>query len=114
MSDETIYPIAVIGGGAAGTMAALRGVLNNDVVLLFPGSPKDKKKSRGFWVAKVENMPGYHGYKKGIENPNRETFKWIQEESDYSERLHLQKNRGIVSIKKEGDLFVLTDNKDDV
>ena len=106
-----VYPIAVIGGGAAGTMAALRGVLNNDDVLMFPGSPKDKKRSRGFWVAKVENIPGLHHYKKGIVGPHQETMQWIAE-SPHAERLHVQKNRGVVSIKKDGDVFILKDNKD--
>lgn len=55
--SEKIYPVAVIGGGSAGVMAALRCVLNNDEVLFFPGAPKDKKKSRAMWVRKIENMP---------------------------------------------------------
>ena len=41
--SEKIYPIAVIGGGAAGTTAMLMAVLNNDECLFFPGSPKNKK-----------------------------------------------------------------------
>jgi thioredoxin reductase (NADPH) len=65
----------VIGGGAAGVMAALRGTLNNKQVLFFPGSPKNKKKSRAQWVSKVENMPGYSQYKKGIVQPHMETIK---------------------------------------
>ena len=74
-----VYPIAVIGGGSAGVMATLRSVLNNDETILFPGSAKDKKKSRGFWVSKVENMPGHLEYKKGIEQPNLESLKWLSE-----------------------------------
>ena len=35
--NESVYPIAVIGGGAAGVMAVLRTVLNNDQCLFFPG-----------------------------------------------------------------------------
>lgn len=70
--------IAVIGGGSAGIMAALRCVLNNDQCLLFPGTGKDKKRSRAFWVSKVENIPGFAHYKKGIEEPNKETLKWIE------------------------------------
>ena len=85
MSKQT-YDIAVIGGGAAGIMATLRGVLNNDTVLLLPGSGQDKKKSRAMWVRKIENMPGFHQYKKGIDDPNRDTIKWI-EESDFKDNL---------------------------
>lgn len=106
-----IYPVCVIGGGSAGTMAALRTVLNNDECLFFPGSPQDKKKSRALWVRKIENMPAHFGYKRGIEDPNIETIKWIQE-SQFKEKLILQKNAGVVSIKKnEHELFEITDSK---
>lgn len=72
------YEIAIIGAGAAGVMAALRGVLNNDQVILFTGSPKDKKKSRAQWVRKVENIPGFQNLEKGIIDPNRQTIESIQ------------------------------------
>lgn len=107
---DKVYQIGVIGGGSAGVMASLRGVLNNDEVIMFTGSPKDRKKSRAFWVAKVENMPGHLEYKKGIVNPNDETLKWISE-SDFKDNFHLIKNRGITEIKKENEIFNLTDNK---
>lgn len=94
-------------------MAALRTVLNNDECLLFPGSPKDKKKSRALWVRKVENMPAHFEYKRGIEEPNAETLKWIAE-SPFKDNLHLQKNTGVTSLKKEGDHFVITDSKNNV
>ena len=109
--EQKIYPVAVIGGGSAGIMAALRTVLNNDECLLFPGSPKDKKKSRALWVRTIENMPAHFQYKRGIEEPNAETLKWIAN-SAFKERLHLQKNLGVVSvIKTDQDLFELTDSK---
>ena len=94
--------IAIIGGGAAGTMAALRGVLNNDDCLYLPGAPKNKKKSRAQWVAKVENMPAYADIKRGITGPGNETIKWIAS-SVHQEKLHLKKNRGAVSITKNED-----------
>lgn len=106
----SVYPVAVIGGGSAGTMAALRTVLNNDDCLYFPGSPKDKKKSRALWVRKVENVPAHLSYKRGIEEPNAETLNWILE-SDFKERMHLQKNTGVTRIKKMGEHFELTDSK---
>jgi len=86
-----------MGGGAAGIMGALRGVLNNDKVMLFPGSGKDKKKSHAFWVKKMENMPGYMNFKKGIDDPSKETINWINQ-SDFSQNLELFKNTGIVII----------------
>lgn len=109
-----IYEVAVVGGGAAGTMAALRVVLNNDECLFFPGTPKDKKKSRAFWVSKIDNMPAHFHYKKGIEEPNKETLDWITQ-SPFASKLHWLKNRGVNSIEKNAEgLFVLTDNKGEV
>jgi thioredoxin reductase (NADPH) len=113
-NESKIYEIAVIGGGAAGVMSVLRGVLNNDEVLFFPGSAKDKKRSRGFWVAKVENMPGYQGYKKGIENPNKDTLEWIKE-SEFKDNLHTVEKTGVTSVEKLADgNFKLVDSNDGV
>jgi thioredoxin reductase (NADPH) len=110
--ENEIYPVAIIGGGSAGTMAALRTILNNRTCIFFPGSGKDKKKSRAFWVAKVENVPGHTRYKKGIEGPNKETLDWMAQ-SKFKEKFIWKKNRGIRKIEKDGDLFILTDDKDE-
>lgn len=111
--SEKIYDVAIIGGGSAGTMAALRSVLNNDETILFGGTGKDKKKSRAMWVTKVENMPGHLEYKKGIDQPNRESLTWLSKESDLKEKFHWMKSKGITKVVKENDLFTLTDNKDE-
>lgn len=109
-----IYPVCVIGGGSAGTMAVFRTILNNDECLFFPGSPKDKKRSRALWVRKVENMPAHFQYKRGIEEPNQEVLKWIQD-SAFKEKLLIQKNSGVVSLKKnESGLFEITDSKNNL
>lgn len=108
--SEKVYSVCVIGGGSAGTMASLRTILNNDECLFFPGSPKDKKKSRALWVKKIENMPGHLQYKRGIEDPNMETIKWIQN-SPFKENFHIQKNVGVVSLKKnEHGIFEIEDS----
>ena len=111
--DQKVYPVCVIGGGSAGTMAVLRTILNNDECLFFPGSPKDKKRSRDLWVRKVENIPGHFQYKRGIQEPNLETMKWILQ-SDFKDNLHTQKNTGVVSVEKQGDVFKITDSKDQI
>lgn len=108
-----IYEVAVIGGGSAGTMAALRVVLNNDECLFFPGSPKNKKRSRAFWVTKVENMPGHLQYKKGIEEPNKENLEWLSI-GPFKEKFIWKKNTGVISIAKNEDgIFTLIDNKNE-
>lgn len=108
--DKYIYSVAVIGGGSAGTMALLRTVLNNDDCLFFPGTPQNKKRSRALWVRKVENMPAHLSYQRGIEQPNAETLKWIQD-SSFSNKLHIQKNVGVTSLQKlEDGTFEIMDS----
>jgi len=111
MDDNLVHSVAIIGGGSAGTMAALRTVLNNDDCIMFPGNAKHRKKSRAFWVAKVENIPDYAHYKKGIVEPNKHTIEWIHQ-SPFKDNLTLMKNLGIDSIEKlPTGLFKLIDNK---
>jgi thioredoxin reductase (NADPH) len=100
------YDVAIIGGGAAGIMGALRGVLNNDRVLLFKGDAKSRKASRAQWVARVDNIPGFQNYKKGIVNPNKETLDFIKE-SLFSENLEVLAQK-VTSIKKVDGRFELT------
>jgi len=111
MSDY-IYPICVIGGGSAGVMAVTRAVLNNDECLFFPGSPKHRKKSRAFWVAKVENVPAHLDYKKGIVEPNNKHLEWLSE-GDFKDKLTWKKNLGVHSLSKRNDgVFEITDTKE--
>lgn len=112
METRKIYPVCVIGGGSAGVMAALRVVLNNDECLFFPGNAKDKKKSRALWVRKIENMPAHFNYKRGIEEPNAETLKWISE-SPFKNNLVNQKNIGVTKLEKDGEIFKITDSKNE-
>jgi thioredoxin reductase (NADPH) len=59
----------------------------------------------------VENVPAHLNYHRGIEEPNLETLKWIQQ-SAFKERLHLQKNLGITHISKNSQgIFELSDSK---
>ena len=112
--SQTVYPVCVIGGGAAGVMATLRTVLNNDTCLFFPGTPKDKKKSRALWVRKVENMPSHLQYKRGIEDPNLETLNWLAQ-SDFKEKLIWKKNVGVTHIEKlTNGHFKITTSKDEI
>ncbi len=96
---QKIYPIAVVGGGSAGVMATMRSILNNDETLFFPGTPKDRKKSRARWVKKVQNMPGHLKYTRGIEEPNNESLNWLAQ-SDFKDIFHWKKDIGIISVSK--------------
>ena len=94
-------------------MAALRVILNNDSCILFSGSPQDKKRSRALWVKKVENMPAHFNYRRGIEEPNAEVFKWILD-SEFKENLTHHKNLGVVKISKKLDSFEIVDSKGNI
>ena len=108
-----IHDVAVIGGGSAGVMATIRVVLNNDECLFFPGSAKDKKRSRAFWVTKVENIPGHLQYKKGIDDPNKESLDWLTT-GPFKEKFIWKKNLGITSVSRNEDgIYTLIDNKGD-
>lgn len=109
--NKKIYSIAVIGGGAAGAMSVSYAVNNHDDVLFIPGNSKNKKRSRAFWVSKIENMPGLLSYSKAIEQPNREMIKEIEDGQLGNYLTHL-KNTGIVSLtKNQAGHFQLKDNK---
>lgn len=107
-----IYEVCVVGGGAAGTMAMQRSVLNNNECLFFTGSPKDQKRSRAFWVTKVENMPALFNYKKAIVDSNAEVVNWILS-SEFKERLILKKNLGVKSISKVESFFKIIDSNEE-
>lgn len=110
MKTKEDFKTVVVGGGAAGIMAALRGVLNNEKVVLYLGSGKARKKSREMWVSKVENMPGYEHYKKGIVNPNKDTLSWIKE-SKFADNLETLRT-SVSEIKKLDDgTFEVHDEK---
>ena len=112
--NNKVFPVCVIGGGSAGVMACLRTVLNNDECLIFPGTPKNKKRSRAFWVSKIENMPSHFSFKKGIENPNKEVIEWIKQ-SPFSENLFFKKNEGVEKISKNSEgLFELVSSKGEI
>jgi thioredoxin reductase (NADPH) len=108
MNSPFIYDVAVIGAGAAGMQATLRAVLNNDATLLFTGDARSRKRSREFWVRKVENMPGLFQLNRAIVDTNVEVLQWI-EQSALKHKLTLKKNKTVTHIEKSQELFILTD-----
>ncbi len=61
-----VYDVAVIGSGAAGSMAAYRAVLNNDVTLFAIGNDDARRHSRGTWVTKLSNTPIYEDQSRSL------------------------------------------------
>ena len=74
MTMDKTYDIAIIGAGAAGSMGALRAVLNNRSSIIFKGSKQSAKRSRAMWVGKVVNMPLMFDRKRAIAESTSETL----------------------------------------
>lgn len=102
------YPIAIIGAGAAGTMAVQRAVLNNDNVLLFTGSRDTQRSSRGYWVRKVDNIPGCLHYERTILELRNDVLKGLAL-SPLAHNLFLIED-SVCQIEKIGNCFKLTDS----
>ena len=65
-------------------------------------------------MTKVENMPDYNHYKKGIQGPNQRTIKWLSQ-CPLKDNLILKENTGIDKLEKlPGGEFKLTDNEGNV
>ncbi|MCP4793217.1 MAG: FAD-binding protein, partial [Actinomycetia bacterium] len=52
--------LIIVGGGIAGSAAALRAAQNGMSALWIRGTRADHKRSRGHWVVNIDNMVGVH------------------------------------------------------
>lgn len=107
------YDLAIIGSGAAGTMAFNRGVLNNDQCILFTGSVQDQKRSRAKWVGKVENVPGHLQLTKAITQPGQEMISWLTAHPQLGSKATVKTGRSVVALTKVAQGFLLTDQMGD-
>lgn len=107
--ESKVYPVAIIGSGAGGTMAVKRAVLNNREVLLFTGAKKEMKRSRGHWVRKVENIPGLEKYKRTLVELRQETLEELSK-GPFSHNLTLVED-SVISIEKDKNAFRLCDKE---
>jgi thioredoxin reductase (NADPH) len=105
--EGKVYPMAVIGAGAGGTMAAKRAVLNNTEVLLFAGAKQERRRSRGNWVRTVDNIPGLSKYKRTLLELRNEVLEELVK-SPLSHNLYLIEE-SIFSVEKHADYFMLVD-----
>ncbi len=105
--EDKIYPIAIIGSGAGGTMAAKRASLNMRDTLFFTGAKKERKRSRGHWVRKVENIPGLSNYTRTLNQLREETLEDISN-SPFGQKL-TRVDDSIASLDKQDDIFIITD-----
>ena len=110
---STVYDVAIVGSGAAGSMGALRAVLNNLNTVAFLGSALNKKKARATWVGKVENMPALFDYPKAISQSSIEVFQWIEKHPTWSPLLKSIKDE-VVEITGTKGNFALKTRKGEV
>ena len=61
--------LIIVGGGVAGSAAALRAAQNGMRAIWIRGTREDAKRSRGHWVVNIDNMIGVH---EGIIRPKLE------------------------------------------
>lgn len=105
--ENKVYPIAIIGAGASGTMAANRAVLNNNEVLVFSGAKQERRRSRGNWVREVDNIPGLGKYQRTVLELRNEVFSDLKT-SPLGHNLYIVED-SILSIEKQAEGFKLTD-----
>ncbi|MBS0655811.1 MAG: NAD(P)/FAD-dependent oxidoreductase, partial [Verrucomicrobia bacterium] len=106
-TQTKVYPVAIIGAGAGGTMATERAILNNREVLLFTGAKPEKKRSRGHWVRAVHNIPGLTKYTRALVELQQETLAHIAS-GPFQHNLSVVED-SVVSIEKQAGLFKLVD-----
>lgn len=104
--EDTLYDLAVIGAGGAGTMAYLRGVLNGNKSVLFTGDADSKRKGRATWVMEVDNIPGMHDLSRPITKTSSSTLKWLAGQESLKDFGSVMKSK-VTKITREGDHFVL-------
>lgn len=105
--ERKVYPIAIIGAGAAGSMAVKRAVLNNNKVLLFTGAKQEQKRSRGYWVRKIDNIPGFGKYERAVLELRNESLKELVD-SPLSRNLYIIED-SVVILEKKAEYFKLVD-----
>ena len=105
--SQKVYPLVIVGAGAAGTMAVKRAVLNNSEVILFTGDKQDRKRSCGNWVTKVDNVPGLEKYKRPILELRNEALEGLVQ-GPFGSNLYIVED-SVVSIEKQEEIFKLAD-----
>ena len=103
---EPMYEIVVIGGGAAGQMAALRSALNHHKTIWFLGDADTSRKGRAQWVSSVDNIPGFFASKRPILSTTKETVNFLMEKTEFASFIDIHKLT-VKRIEKNPDNFTL-------
>ena len=79
---EQSFDIAVVGGGGAGMMAFLRGVLNSNRCALVAGDAGTLRRARATWCPEITEAASSHGLPPPIELTSGSALKWISEQRE--------------------------------
>lgn len=85
------WDVAVVGGGAAGTMAALRAVLFGLKTLWYLGDVDARRRSRAPWVSDVHDLPGWPGQSHPLPAQQVAVQDWIAQQPGLAEKLTVLK-----------------------
>jgi len=85
-TSEQMFDMAVVGGGGAGTMAFLRGVLNSNRSVLFAGDASTLRRARATWCPEITEVAASHGLPAPIELTSGSALQWISEQRELRER----------------------------
>lgn len=105
MSEE--WDVAVVGGGAAGTMTALRAVLYGLKTLWYLGDVDARRRSRAPWVSEVQDMPGFAGIGHPLPAQQVAVQDWIQQQPTLADKLTVLKV-SVQTLSRTPEGFELT------
>lgn len=96
--------VAVIGGGAAGTMAMLRATLYHLRVAHFLGDSDAKRRARAPWVVALDTLPGAHGLGHPLSQQLLSTQTWLESMPQHSGLLNTFKVT-VERLERQGEAF---------
>ncbi len=105
-SSEQMFDIAVVGGGGAGMMAFLRGVLNSNRSVLFAGDAGTLRRARATWCPEIAEAAASHGLPAPIALMSGSALQWISEQRELRDLATTIASR-VIRLERDPDGFTL-------